>query len=79
MELDGTGNPVREYICYLAIDNPFAVRRSRDGAVFYYARERPGHVAGLISTDDQAVNSYRYDPWGQALSTDSAGGCHARP
>jgi RHS repeat-associated protein len=45
------------------------VRRSSDGAVFYYAQELPGHVAGLINTADQVVNTYEYDPWGQALGT----------
>jgi RHS repeat-associated protein len=51
------------------VDNPFAVRRSSDGAVFYYAEELPGHVAGLISTSGQVVNTYEYDPWGQPLGT----------
>jgi len=72
MELDGVGNPVREYSHYPGIDQPFAMRRSSDGAVFYYARELPGHVAGVINTADQVVNGYEYDPWGQALSTTEA-------
>jgi RHS repeat-associated protein len=45
------------------------VRRASDGAVFYYAQELPGHVAGLINNADQVVNTYEYDPWGQALGT----------
>ncbi len=68
MELDGTGNPLREYSYYPGIDRPFAVRRSSDGAMFYYSQELPGHVAGLINTSDQVVNTYEYDPWGQPLS-----------
>jgi len=69
MELDGSGNPLREYSHYPGIDQPFAMRRSSDGALFYYAQERPGHVAGVINTADQVVNRYEYDPWGQPLST----------
>jgi len=72
MELDGAGNPVREYSHYPGIDQPFAMRRSSDGVLFYYAQELPGHVAGVINTADQVVNAYEYDPWGLPLSTSEA-------
>jgi RHS repeat-associated protein len=72
MELDAAGNPVREYSHFPGVDQPFAVRRSSDGAIFYYSQERPGHVAGLINTADQVVNRYEYDPWGQPLSMTEA-------
>ena len=69
MELDAAGNPLREYSYFPRIDRPFAMRRSSDGALFYYSQELPGHVAGLISAADQVVNSYENDPWGQPINT----------
>jgi len=69
LEFDGAGTPVREYSAYPGIDHPFAVRRASDGAVFYYAQEFPGHVAGLTNSAEQVVNTYEYDPWGEPIST----------
>ena len=37
----------------------------RNGATYYYARELPGHVSGLIDSGNQLVNQYRYFPFGQ--------------
>jgi RHS repeat-associated protein len=67
-ELDGAGNPIREYAYFPGIDSPHSMRRSSDGAMFYYTTELPGHVTGLVSWGNQAVNRYEHDPWGVTLS-----------
>lgn len=67
MELDGSGNPVREYTYLPGVDNPLSVRSwaaGQSGAAYYYSLEQPGHVAGLISTTGQLANEYHYDPYG---------------
>ncbi|MBW3656696.1 MAG: hypothetical protein KY444_11390, partial [Gemmatimonadetes bacterium] len=63
-ELDGAGGLVREYAYYPGIDQPHAMRRASDGAVFFYAQELPGHVAGLVARGNAVVNQYAYTPWG---------------
>jgi RHS repeat-associated protein len=67
-ELDGNGNPIREYSYYPGIDRPHAVRRSSDGAVFYYVSEEPGHVVGLVNASNQVVNTYEYEPFGGVVA-----------
>ncbi|HWP37513.1 MAG TPA: RHS repeat-associated core domain-containing protein [Gemmatimonadales bacterium] len=69
VELDGAGNPIREYASYPGVDRPHSVRRSSDGAVFYYTNELPGHVTGLVNTSNQVVNRYEYTPWGEPITT----------
>jgi RHS repeat-associated protein len=66
MELDGAGNPVREYTYYPGIDNPHSLRVSATGASYYYATESPGNVVGLMDGIGQQVNEYRHGPWGRA-------------
>ena len=68
MELNGAGNAVLEYTYYPGTDRPHSVRRSSDGAMFYYVTEQPGHVVGLVDANNQVVNEYRYDPWGNAIT-----------
>ncbi|HKV71117.1 MAG TPA: RHS repeat-associated core domain-containing protein, partial [Gemmatimonadales bacterium] len=67
MELDGSGNPLREYTYYPGIDRPLSLRRFSDGAMFYYTAEQPGHVATLVNSSNQVVNSYTYGPFGDSL------------
>jgi RHS repeat-associated protein len=67
-ELDGSGNPILEYAFYPGTDRPHSVRRRSDGAIFYYATELPGHVAGLVSATNQIVNKYEYTPFGEVIS-----------
>jgi len=45
------------------------MRRAGDGAVFVYAQELPGHVAGLVARGNAVVNQYTYTPWGEPLAT----------
>jgi hypothetical protein len=58
---------VREYTYYPGIDQPHRLRKVSDGAEFYYTRESPGHVTGLVSSAEQMANEYQYTPWGEAL------------
>jgi len=69
MELDGAGDPVREYAYYPGIDQPNAMRRASDGAVFRYTQEQPGHVSGLVGAGNVVVNKYAYTPWGEPIAT----------
>ena len=66
MELDGAGNPIREYTYYPGVDRPHSVRISATGAVYYYASDHPGHVVGLVDGANQVVNKYHYTPWGES-------------
>jgi len=68
-KLNAAGGLVREYAYYPGIDQPHAMRRASDGAVFFYAQELPGHVAGLVARGNAVVNQYTYTPWGEPLST----------
>lgn len=67
LEVDGSGNLLREYAHHPGIDQPHSLRQwegGANGAVYYYATELPGHVAGLISASNQLTNEYRYTPPG---------------
>jgi RHS repeat-associated protein len=64
MELDGSGNVVREYTFYPGVDEPHSMRTG--GQTYYYITERPGHVSGLVNSAGQVVNKYTYTPWGKA-------------
>lgn len=68
MQLDASGNPQLEFSYYPGIDQPHAVRRVSDGAVFYYVTERPGHVTALVNASNQVVNQYSYTPFGEAIT-----------
>ncbi|HZG42137.1 MAG TPA: RHS repeat-associated core domain-containing protein, partial [Longimicrobium sp.] len=65
MEVDGAGNPVREYTYLPGVDRPHSVRISQTGATYYYATDHPGNVIALIDGADQVVNEYKYGPWGE--------------
>ena len=72
LELDGSGNVLREYTMYPGVDAPLSVRAwsgSTPGSANYYVLEQPGHVTGLVSSSSQVANQYRYTPWGQPEST----------
>ena len=63
MELDGAGNPVREYTYYPGVDQPHSVRIA--GQTYYYVTDQPGSVTGLFNAANGVVNEYRYTPWGE--------------
>ena len=66
MELDGAGNPIREYTYYPGVDRPHSVRSwPNGGAVYYYATDNSGHVVGLVDGANQVVSRYHYTPWGE--------------
>ncbi len=66
MELDGAGNPIREYTYYPGVDRPHSLRAG--GQTYYYATDNPGHVVGLVDGANQIVNKYYYTPWGEPES-----------
>jgi hypothetical protein len=61
MELDGAGNPIREYTYYPAVDRPHSLRSG--GHTYYSATDNPGHVVGLVNGANQVVNKYYCIPW----------------
>lgn len=65
-ELDGAGNPIREYVYYPGVDRPHSVRTG--GSTYYYATELPGHVVHLVDNTNTVVNSYESTPWGEPIS-----------
>ncbi|CAA9324851.1 MAG: hypothetical protein AVDCRST_MAG68-2024 [uncultured Gemmatimonadetes bacterium] len=69
MELDGAGNPIREYTHFPGVDRPHSVRSwPNGGATYYYATDNPGHVVGLIDGANQMAAEYHYSPWGEPES-----------
>ncbi len=64
MELDGSGQPLREYTYYPGVDRPHSMVSG--GAVYYYATDFPGNVLGLVSSTNSVVNQYRYKPFGKS-------------
>jgi RHS repeat-associated protein len=72
LELDGSGNVLREYTMYPGVDAPHSLRTwsgSTPGSANYYVMEQPGDVTGLVNSSSQVANQYRYTPWGVAEST----------
>jgi RHS repeat-associated protein len=66
-DLDSTGTTIRrQYFYFPGLDHPYAVVTG--GATYYYALERPNHVAGLIDQTGHAVNKYVYGPFGEQIS-----------
>lgn len=71
LEVDGSGNLLREYTYYPGIDQPHSMRQwagGAGGAIHYYVLQQPGHVHGLVNANDQLVNEYRYTPFGTPVS-----------
>jgi YD repeat-containing protein len=70
MELDGAGNPIREYTYYPGVDRPHSLRSwPNGGAVYYYATDNPGHVVGLVN-GAKVVNKYYCIPWHGCSTTE---------
>jgi RHS repeat-associated protein len=65
MEVDGAGNPLREYTYLPGVDRPHSVRISQTGATYYYATDYPGNVIALVDGANQVANEYKYGPWGE--------------
>ena len=75
LELNGSGNVLREYTMYPGIDAPHSLRvwsGTTPGSANYYVLEQPGHVVGLASSSSTVANQYKYTPWGQPESTSEA-------
>jgi RHS repeat-associated protein len=68
VELDGAGALVRAYSYYPGVDQPHSVTQ-QGGAVFRYAPELPGHVAGLVGAGNTVTNTYTHTPFGEPLTT----------
>lgn len=65
VEVDGSGTRVAEYTMYPGIDQPHHVRRGGPaGANYYFAKEIPGNVVGLMDETGDLVKFYRYSEWG---------------
>lgn len=65
LELDGTGQVLREYSYYPGTDQPHAVLVGTSRTPYYYMPEYPGHVAALVNGKGETVNTYAYDTWGR--------------
>ncbi len=59
MELDGAGNPIREFTHYPGVDRPHSMRQWAGGAggtMYYYATEPPGQVSALLRASGGLAN-----------------------
>lgn len=71
LEVDGSGNRIREYTYYQGIDTPHSMRQwanGEGGRIYYYQMHQPGHVGGLVNASNQLVNHYRYTPFGTPVN-----------
>jgi RHS repeat-associated protein len=75
MDLDSAGNRVAEYTYYPGADNPHSVlRHDRGDTTFYYVKDLPGNITGLVkrtATGVAVADQYDYTPFGD-LATGSA-------
>jgi RHS repeat-associated protein len=60
--LERANSPSAWYAHYPGIDRPHSMLR--DGAIYYYALDYPGHVLGVINANNSLSNEYRYLPFG---------------
>ncbi|MCO6449305.1 MAG: right-handed parallel beta-helix repeat-containing protein, partial [Caldilineales bacterium] len=65
-EVGANGVVLANYV-YDGLDNPIAMQRGN--ATYYYVRDRLGSIIGLSNGASNLVASYRYDPWGNVIST----------
>jgi RHS repeat-associated protein len=68
LEVNGTGTKLREYTHFPGVDQPHSMFDG-NGAVYYYATDYPGHVAGLFNASGTVANRYRYSAWGLPETT----------
>jgi RHS repeat-associated protein len=68
LEVDGSGNRLREYTYFPGIDHPHSMIDA-SGNVYYYVTGQPGEVLGLVNSSGNLVNQYRYTPWGASEYT----------
>lgn len=60
-----TSSRLVEYTYYPGIDQPHSERvGGPSGQVYYYVRDFPGSVIGLINSSNTLVNNYEYEPFG---------------
>jgi RHS repeat-associated protein len=65
LEVDQSGNKVREFTYYPGVDRPHSMFDA-SGAVSYFQMDFPGNVTGVLNASGNVVGQYRYSPWGEA-------------
>ncbi len=60
-----TANAFVAAYSYYGLDTPHS-RRTSTGAIYYYAMDASGNVAGLVSGSNTVANQYRVDPFGNS-------------
>ncbi len=68
-ELNGSGAVIASFT-YDGLDRPVSMWRG--GKTYFYLLDRLGSVVGLIDDNGSTVATYRYDPWGNLLSSTGA-------
>jgi RHS repeat-associated protein len=68
-ELDAAGSVIAGYV-YDSIDHP--LNMTRGGVTYHYLHDQLGSVIGLTDGVGDLVVRYRYDPWGNLLSTEGS-------
>jgi RHS repeat-associated protein len=64
MDLDASGNPLREYTYYPGIDDPHSVYKPGTGGAYYYSSDYPGSVYALTNPSGAVVARYDYGEFG---------------
>lgn len=64
MDLDASGNPLREYTYYPGIDDPHSVYKPGTGGAYYYSSDYPGSVYALTNPSGTVVARYDYAEFG---------------
>ena len=65
-ELDAGGAVIASYT-YDGLDRPISMWR--DGATYFYLLDHLGSVLGLVHESGVVAATYRYDPWGNVISS----------
>lgn len=66
-EMDADGAVKATYIHGQMIDHPISM--TRGGNVYYFLYDQLGSVLGLADATGTVVTAYRYDPWGNIITT----------
>jgi len=66
-EYDGSGLQVASYVNGLQIDQPLKVTRT--GTDYYYHADRLGSIISLTDVNGDVAQTYRYDSFGNIIST----------
>ena len=64
-ERDGDFEPVRRFVYGPGIDEPVSIHDVTSGQTYFYQRDGLGSVTGLVDSEGNVIERYRYSPFGK--------------